>query len=103
MEKSRKKRKSWQETSLGEYLQEMEDEMITALGGQEPVARHWDAIVGDEMKDHVTLESVDETSLVVKCDHPAYSSYFRLHEREVLQRLARQFPTFRIRKVRIIS
>ncbi len=97
MEKPKRK-KSWQETSLSEYL----ESFISELGPDNPVAARWDEIIGPEMKDNVTLESIDETSLVVRCTHPAFSNYFRIHQTEVLSRLNAIFPSYRIRKVRVL-
>lgn len=101
MEGQKKKRRSWEETSLSECLKEIEDEMVKTLGC-EPVVLQWDYIAGDEMKDHVSLESIDETSMTVKCAHPVFASYFKLHQNEVLTRLRTKFPSYNIRKVRII-
>lgn len=88
---------------MGEYLHQIESELMKTSGGGDPVIRHWQYIAGDVMKDHVFLESVDESTLVVRCDHPAFASYFRMHQKEVISRLEEMFPQYDIRKVRVMS
>ena len=97
----KERRKEWQERSLGEFLNEIEEDMFNSLGGQEPVIKHWQYIAGPVLYGNVFLESVDENSMTVKCAHPAFSSYFRMHQAEILARLKEKFPSFTIRKVRI--
>lgn len=97
----KERRKEWQERSLGEFLNEIEKDMFDSLGGQEPVIKYWQYIAGPVLYGNVFLESVDENSMTVKCAHPAFSSYFRMHQAEILARLKEKFPSFTIRKVRI--
>lgn len=97
----KERRKEWQERSLGEFLNEIEEDMFNSLGGQEPVIKYWQYIAGPVLYGNVFLESVDENSMTVKCAHPAFSSYFRMHQAEILARLKEKFPSFTIRKVRI--
>lgn len=97
----KERRKEWQERSLGEFLNEIEEDMFNSLGGQEPVIKYWQYIAGPVLYGNVFLESVDENSMTVKCVHPAFSSYFRMHQAEILARLKEKFPSFTIRKVRI--
>lgn len=97
----KERRKEWQERSLGEFLNEIEEDMFDSLGGQEPVIKYWQYIAGPVLYGNVFLESVDENSMTVKCAHPAFSSYFRMHQAEILARLKEKFPSFTIRKVRI--
>lgn len=97
----KERRKEWQERSLGEFLNEIEEDMFDSLGGQEPVIKYWQYIAGPVLYGNVFLESVDENSMTVKCVHPAFSSYFRMHQAEILARLKEKFPSFTIRKVRI--
>ena len=97
----KERRKEWQERRLGEFLNEIEEDMFDSLGGQEPVIKYWQYIAGPVLYGNVFLESVDENSMTVKCAHPAFSSYFRMHQAEILARLKEKFPSFTIRKVRI--
>ena len=97
----KEKRKEWQERSLGEFLNEIEEYMFETLGGQEPVIKYWQYIAGPVLYGNVYLESVEENSMTVKCTHPAFASYFRMHQTEILARLREKFPSFNIRKVRI--
>ena len=97
----KERHKEWQERSLGEFLNEIEEDMFNSLGGQEPVIKYWQYIAGPVLYGNVFLESVDENSMTVKCVHPAFSSYFRMHQAEILARLKEKFPSFTIRKVRI--
>ena len=51
----------------------------------------------------VTLECVERLSITVRCSHPAYNTYFRMHEKEVLMRLHEKLPGYEIRKVKVLN
>ena len=99
----KERRRSWQETTLGEYLRQIEEDMMKASGGGDPVVSQWSYIVGDVMKDDVSLESIDEGSMTVRCTHPAFANYFRMHQNEVLSRLEDRFPDYDIRNVKVLT
>ena len=93
----------WQEKTIGECIKKLEDEWKKELGGEEPVAKYWQYIIGDEMYGNVTLECVEILSITVRCSHPAYNTYFRMHEKEVLMRLHEKLPGYEIRKVKVLN
>lgn len=91
------------EGTLNEYMSEFERMMVDLNGGEEPVILHWDEIIGHDMSEHIILESADEREVVVRCAHPAFASWLRLNEREVLSRLRRLFPRFAGCRLKILS
>lgn len=98
-----KKKHDWQEKTIGECIQKIQDEWEKELGGEELVIKYWQYIIGPEMYGNITLESADKNSITVKCSHPAYNTYFRMHEKEVLMRLHEKFPFYNVRRVKILN
>ena len=94
-------RKDWEEVRLKDCLDEIEDQMSSLIGGKVPVVKHWAYIVGPELKDTTFLESIDEHSMLVRCAHPAYASFLKLHQREIVARLKELHPEFDIRTVKV--
>ncbi len=98
----RKNKKSWEETSLKEVLDDMEDEWIKEIG-EEPVIKHWDFIIGETLKDNCFLESIDQREMIVKVSHPAYATYFHQNKKQIMARLGQKFPRYANARVRIIN
>ena len=96
-----KRRTDWEEVRLKDCLDEIEDQMSSLIGGKVPVVKHWAYIVGPELKDTTFLESIDEHSMLVRCAHPAYASFLKLHQREIVARLKELHPEFDIRTVKV--
>lgn len=100
--KSQNRRKS-PETLVGEFAAEYGKMVLESFGGGDAVIFRWDEIVGPELAGKVTLESIDERQMTVRCAHPVYQTAYRLREREILSRLRTLFPKYSgIRKARAL-
>lgn len=98
-----RKRKDWQEVALGEYMEDIEEEMSASIGGQVPVVKHWAQIVGPQLAENSQLESIDAQRMVVKCTHPAYASWFRINQSQILARLRELHPELDVRRISVFS
>ncbi len=73
------------------------ESLAASLGWERPLSESriiaaWTEIVGESTAEHAELVSVDDGVLSVRCDSTAWATQLRLMRRELITRLAREFP-----------
>lgn len=94
------KKKPNEETMLKVFLQEYESTMYEKTG-HKPLISEWEYIVGPVLYKHVFLETYDERKIVVKSEHPSYTSVLKMQERQILARLKEKFPQYNIKRIQV--
>ncbi len=84
----------------GDYVKILVDDMIERTG-ERPIVADWEEIVGPILYGHVFLESIKDTKIVVKAEHPSFASAVRLQERQILRRLKERFPSSNIKSIQV--
>jgi len=87
-------------TPLKVFLDEYEKKMFEKTG-RKPLIGEWEYIVGPVLYKHVFIESYDERKLVVRSEHPSYTSVFKMQERQILARLKEKFPQYKIKRIQV--
>jgi predicted nucleic acid-binding Zn ribbon protein len=54
--------------------------------------REWMEIVGPDIAPHTKIFEIRRSVLVVECDHPAWSSTLLMKKKQILARIATQYP-----------
>ncbi len=94
------RKKSDEETLLKVFLQKFESDMYEKTG-HKPLISEWEYIIGPVLYKHVFLETYDDKKLVVKSEHPSYTSVLKMQERAILARLKEKFPQYNIKRIQV--
>ena len=94
------KKPPYEETPLSEFIKLYQDEIIKKTEGR-PLFSEWKYIVGDTLYNHVFLQEIVKTKMIVKCEHPAYKNIFRMNEHQIMARLREKFPEYNIKSIQL--
>ena len=84
------------------------DALAASLGWERSLAQSrivaaWPEIVGESTAAHAQLVAVEDGVLSVRCDSTAWATQLRLMRRDLITRLAREFPDAGVADVRFIG
>lgn len=94
------KKPPYEETPLKEFIKSYQDLIISNAEGR-PIFSEWEYIVGETLYNHVFLQEIVRSKMIVKCEHPAYKSLFRMNERQIMARLQEKFPEYNIKTIQV--
>ena len=94
------KNNPYEETLIKVFLEKYESDMYEKTG-HKPLISEWEYIIGPVLFKHVFLETYDDKKIVVKSEHPSYTSVIKMQERQILARLKEKFPQYNIKRIQV--
>jgi len=99
----RTKRKPVTAARLSDILMGLMDNRISPKQARfGPVAELWDQLLPEELHRHCRIADISNGQLKVLVDSPSYLHELRLCSLELLERLQRQCPRARIKKIKCL-
>ncbi|MDD3822324.1 MAG: DUF721 domain-containing protein [Sphaerochaetaceae bacterium] len=74
---------------------------IDEQGPLATVHREWMEIVGPDIAVHAKILDIRGKVLIIESDHPTWSSMIHMRKKQIIGRIARQFPELGISQIQV--
>lgn len=65
--------------------------------------RNWQGLIGSRLYPHITPIDVKNGTLIVKSDHPSWSSILQMQKKQILARINAKYPSLGIFTLQVVS